>query len=97
MENIIYLGIGLAIGVIVTWLIFNAKKSNLGFEPRTAELELANSALNAKLDAAQEERKRVADQLANALKDGTETNKKLAAKKKNCVDLKNDYKKIKLI
>jgi len=80
MENIIYLGIGLAIGVIVTWLIFNAKKSNLGFEPRAAELELSNSALNAKLDAAQEERKRVADQLAIAIKEGMNTSNNLAAK-----------------
>ncbi len=62
MLDILYLLIGIAIGVVATWVIFRNKTTEVTNDPRTAELDRNNAALSAQITSAVEERNRVEQQ-----------------------------------
>lgn len=80
MLNIVYLLVGIAIGVVATWLILKGKTSGQSLDPRTAELDKKNAALTAQLDTISAERKKTDDALLASQNNSTDLNKKLSAK-----------------
>ncbi|HET6992112.1 MAG TPA: DNA recombination protein RmuC [Bacteroidia bacterium] len=80
MLDIVYLLVGIAIGVVATWLILKGKTSGQITDPRLVELDKKNAALSAQLDAVSSERKKSDDALIVSQNNSTELNRKLASR-----------------
>lgn len=50
MLNIVYLLVGIVVGVVPTWLILKGKASLQSFDPRVSELDKQNAGLQAQLN-----------------------------------------------
>ena len=87
MLDIVYLIVGIAIGVIATWLILKSKFSTVSIDPRTVELDRENAKLTAQLNSIIAERKKSDDQLIVLQNTSIDLNKKLSAKEAEMIGL----------
>jgi DNA recombination protein RmuC len=80
MWNILYLLVGITIGVLATWLVLKGKTAVTVVDPRVAELDIKNAGLIAQRDSIALERKKSEDALITSQNITIELNKLLASR-----------------